>query len=156
MWPGSGRSSTPRACSPGSKDSGRCIRYLTKYLTKHIGGCHQADTDAQADHAARLLDALRYEPCSPGVRELAALRHPAQERPRGPASRARARARPTGAENLGYAGRRVLVSRKWSGKTLADHRGDRKAWLMAMLDLPAPTTPAATGGNASPRLTMTS
>jgi hypothetical protein len=40
-------------------------------------------------------------------------------------------------ENLGYAGRRVLVSRKWSGKTLADHRADRKAWLMAMLDIPA-------------------
>jgi hypothetical protein len=40
-------------------------------------------------------------------------------------------------ENLGYAGRRVLVSRKWSGKTLADHRADRKAWLLAMLGLPA-------------------
>jgi hypothetical protein len=36
----------------------------------------------------------------------------------------------------------VLVSRKWSGKTLADHRGDRKAWLIEMLDLPA-TDPAA-------------
>jgi hypothetical protein len=31
----------------------------------------------------------------------------------------------------------VLVSRKWSGKTLDDHRADRKAWLMAMLDLRA-------------------
>ncbi len=40
-------------------------------------------------------------------------------------------------EHLGYAGRRVLVSRKWSGKTLADHRADRKAWLTDMLDLPA-------------------
>jgi transposase InsO family protein len=40
-------------------------------------------------------------------------------------------------EHLGYAGRRVLVSRKWSGKTLADHRGDRKAWLLATLGLPA-------------------
>jgi len=29
------------------------------------------------------------------------------------------------------------VSRKWSGKTLADHRGDRKAWLLEMLGLPA-------------------
>ena len=29
------------------------------------------------------------------------------------------------------------MSRKWSGKTLADHRADRKAWLTAMLDLPA-------------------
>jgi hypothetical protein len=31
----------------------------------------------------------------------------------------------------------VLVCRKWSGKTLAGHRGERKAWLMDMLDLPA-------------------
>jgi len=40
-------------------------------------------------------------------------------------------------EHLGYAGRRVLVSRKWSGKTLADHRADRKAWLTGTLGLPA-------------------
>jgi len=40
-------------------------------------------------------------------------------------------------EHLGCAGRRVLVSRKWSGKTLADHRGDRKAWLMEQLGLSA-------------------
>ena len=31
----------------------------------------------------------------------------------------------------------MLVSRKWSGKTLADHRGDRQAWLTEMLGLPA-------------------
>ena len=49
----------------GSKDASRCIGYLTKYLTKHVGDCHQAATDAQAAHAARLADALRYEPCSP-------------------------------------------------------------------------------------------
>jgi len=35
----------------------------------------------------------------------------------------------------------VLVSRKWSGKTLADHRADRKTWLTGMLGLPA-TDPA--------------
>jgi hypothetical protein len=40
-------------------------------------------------------------------------------------------------DHLGYAGRRVLVSRKWSGKTLAGHRGDRQAWLTEMLGLPA-------------------
>ena len=49
----------------GSKDASRCIGYLTKYLTKHVGNCHQATTDAQAAHAGRLADALRYEPCSP-------------------------------------------------------------------------------------------
>jgi hypothetical protein len=49
----------------GSQDARRCIGYLTKYLTKHVGDCHQAATDAQAAHAGRLADALRYEPCSP-------------------------------------------------------------------------------------------
>jgi hypothetical protein len=44
-------------------------------------------------------------------------------------------------EYLGYAGRRVLVSRKWSGKTLADHRADRRTWLTSALGLPA-TDPA--------------
>jgi hypothetical protein len=49
----------------GSRDSARCIGYLTKYLTKHVADCHQAHTDAQQAHAGRLADALRYEPCSP-------------------------------------------------------------------------------------------
>jgi hypothetical protein len=30
----------------GSKDAARCIGYLTKYLTKQVGDCHQADTDS--------------------------------------------------------------------------------------------------------------
>jgi hypothetical protein len=42
---------------------------------------------------------------------------------------------------LGYAGRRVLVSRKWSGKTLDDHRADRRDWLLRTLDISA-TDPA--------------
>jgi hypothetical protein len=37
------------------------------------------------------------------------------------------------ADHLGYAGRRMLASRKWSGKTLADHRADRKQWLLTTL-----------------------
>ena len=35
----------------------------------------------------------------------------------------------------------MLVSRKWSGKTLADHRADRKQWLLATLGIPG-TDPA--------------
>ena len=27
----------------GSTDAARCIGYLTKYLTKQVGDCHQAD-----------------------------------------------------------------------------------------------------------------
>ena len=45
------------------------------------------------------------------------------------------------ADHLGYAGRRVLASRKWSGKTLADHRADRKEWLLSTLGVSA-TDPA--------------
>ncbi len=120
----------------GSKDSGRCIKYLTKYLTKQISGCHQASTDTQRDHADKLMDALRFEPCSPGCANW--LRYgiqpkDANEGLRPGACRGKAHRR----EHLGYAGRRVLVSRKWSGKSLADHRADRKAWLLEMLDLPA-------------------
>ena len=139
-WPGSAPGSTPRACSPDPRDASRCIGYLTKYLTKHLGDCHQAATDAQAAHAARLADALRYEPCSPTCANW--LRYGIQPR------NARAGLRPGACkgkahrrEYLGYAGRRVLVSRKWSGKTLADHRADRKAWLTGVLGLPA-TDPA--------------
>ncbi len=139
----------------GSKDSGRCIHYLTKYLTKHIAACHTAATPAQEQHAARLLDALRYEPCSPTCANW--LRYGIQPKNahkdmRPGACKGKAH-RP---ENLGYAGRRVLVSRKWSGKTLADHRGDRKAWLLSMLGLPIPTTPDVTGGNKSHPPTATS
>jgi hypothetical protein len=120
-----------------SKDSGRCIRYLTKYLTKHIGGCHQVDTPAQEQHAARLLDALRYEPCSPTCANW--LRYGIQpNNPREGMRPGACKGKAHRPENLGYAGRRVLVSRKWSGKTLADHRGDRKAWLLSMLGLPDP------------------
>jgi hypothetical protein len=120
------------AGSPGAK---RCIGYLTKYLTKQIAGCHRA-TGAQAGHAARLLDALRYEPCSPTCANW--LRYGVTPKnPRAGLVPGSCQGKAHRAEHLGYAGRRVLTSRKWSGKTLADHRADRKAWLVAMLDLPA-------------------
>ena len=118
----------------GSKDASRCIRYLTKYLTKHIADCHAPDTDPRQAHAARLADALRYEPCSPTCANW--LRYGIQPK------NARAGLQPGCCkgkahrpDHLGYAGRRVLTSRKWSGKTLADHRGDRRAQLLATLGM---------------------
>ena len=32
----------------GSRTPDRCIGYLTKYLTKQLGDCHELGTDAQA------------------------------------------------------------------------------------------------------------
>jgi hypothetical protein len=125
----------------GSKDSARCIGYLTKYLTKQLGDCHHPDTSAQRDHADRLAEALRFEPCSPTCANW--LRYGIQPKnPRPGLVPGCCKGKAHDPAHLGYAGRRVLVSRKWSGKTLADHRGDRKAWLTEMLGLPA-TDPAA-------------
>jgi len=123
----------------GTRAAKRCIGYLTKYLTKQLGRCHQADTPAQADHVARLTDALRYEPCSPTCANW--LRYGiTPKNPRTGLTPGMCNGKAHRAEHLGYAGRRVLTSRKWSGKTLADHRAARKAWLTAMLDLPATDT----------------
>jgi hypothetical protein len=86
---------------------------------------------------ARLADALRFEPCSPTCANW--LRYGVQPK------NARAGLRPGACkgkahrpEHLGYAGQRVLTSRKWSGKTLADHRGDKKARLLATLGMDQP------------------
>ena len=38
-------------------------------------------------------------------------------------------------EHLGYPGRRVLVSRKWSNKTLSEHKQDRRTWVLEALGL---------------------
>jgi hypothetical protein len=124
----------------GSKDANRCIGYLTKYLTKQVADCHQAETDAQRAHAARLAEALRYQPCSPRCANW--LRYGIQPKNARPGlAPGRCKGKAHDADHLGYAGRRVLVSRKWSGKTLADHRADRKDWLLSMLGVSA-TDPA--------------
>jgi Replication initiator protein, pSAM2 len=124
----------------GSKDSARCIGYLTKYLTKQVGDCHHADTDAQRAHAARLAEALRYQPCSPTCANW--LRYGVQPKNARPGLvPGRCKGKAHDADHLGYAGRRVLVSRKWSGKTLADHRADRQQWLLSTLGVSA-TDPA--------------
>ncbi|MEU8318036.1 replication initiator [Nonomuraea sp. NPDC048881] len=45
-------------------EADQCIRYLSKYLTKSIGDSLDGG-QAKQQHATRMLDALRYEPCSP-------------------------------------------------------------------------------------------
>jgi hypothetical protein len=124
----------------GSKDAGQCIGYLTKYLTKQVGDCHHPETDRARAHAARMAEALRYQPCSPTCANW--LRYGIQPKnPRPGLVPGRCKGKAHDADHLGYAGRRVLVSRKWSGKSLADHRADRKDWLLSTLGVSA-TDPA--------------
>jgi hypothetical protein len=124
----------------GSKDAARCLGYLTKYLTKQLGDCHRPETDTQRAHAARLAEALRFQPCSPTCANW--LRYGIQPKnPRPGLVPGSCKGKAHDADHLGYAGRRVLVSRKWSGKTLADHRADRREWLLNTLGVSA-TDPA--------------
>jgi hypothetical protein len=149
-----------RGVIAGSRDANRCIGYLTKYLTKHVADCHRARTVAQHDHAERLADALRYEPCSPTCANW--LRYGVQPKNPRPGLRpGHCKGKAHRREHLGYAGRRVLVSRKWSGKTLAD----RRHWLITTLGLPAtdparhtwePVTPATPTTCPTPNASCTS
>jgi hypothetical protein len=107
-------------------------RYLTKYLVKGIAECHEAQTTAERDHVDRMAETLRYEPCSPTCANW--LRYGVQPKnPRQGLTPGFCKGKAHRREHLGYGGRRVLVSRKWSGKTLADHKADRKAWVLARL-----------------------
>ncbi|TYC08393.1 replication initiation protein [Actinomadura syzygii] len=115
-----------------SPQSRKLIGYLTKYLVKGVAECHQAQTDAQREHVDRMAEALRYKPCSPTCANW--LRYGVQPKnPRKGMAPGFCKGKAHRHEHLGYGGRRVLVSRKWSGKTLADHKADRKAWVLARL-----------------------
>jgi hypothetical protein len=111
----------------GTEEAGRHVGYLTKYLTKSIGqaaGLGEHATDAQREHADRLHAELLLTPCSPrcpvwllyGIQPHGARHSMTPGQCKGKAHKP---------EHLGIAGRRVLVSRKWSNKTLEDHRAER-------------------------------
>jgi replication initiator protein RepSA len=116
----------------GTEQADRHIGYLTKYLTKSITEIVEPTTDTQQRHADRLHTELSVTPCSPrcGVW----LRYGIQ--PQGVTSKTvpgQCKGRAHRRTTLGLPGRRVLVSRKWSGKTLADHRTDRQAFVAQAL-----------------------
>jgi hypothetical protein len=110
-----------------SRDADRAIRYLTKYLAKSIAATYadQDDEDPEVEaHIDRMHRELIWLPCSEHCANW--LRYGIQPKNAGPGlqpgmcpSHAHDR------ENLGIGGRRVLVSRQWSGKTLKEHRADR-------------------------------
>jgi hypothetical protein len=119
----------------GTEEAGRHIGYLTKYLTKTIhqaAGLDEQATQGQRDHAHRLHTELQITPCSPrcavwllyGIQPKGARHSMIPGRCKGKAHRL---------EHLGIAGRRVLVSRKWSNKNLDDHRAERGEFVRQLL-----------------------
>ncbi|MEO3853538.1 replication initiator [Acrocarpospora sp. B8E8] len=144
----------------GTRDADQCIRYLAKYLGKSLGegagaeipaagpddsateaagpvdgsGADDPGVAARRAHARALLAALRFEPCTPECANW--LRYGVQPR------HARAglvagwcRGKAHRPDCLGYGGRRVLVSRRWSGKTMGQHKADRRVWVMTALGI---------------------
>ncbi len=127
-WCGSAPRSTSRASSPRPPDADRAVRYLTKYLTKSVADTY-ADDDDEPDPRTRRTSTgctprSAWLPCSPGCANW--LRYGVQPKDAGPGLiPGRCPSKAHDRENLGLGGRRVLVSRKWSGKTLTEHRADR-------------------------------
>lgn len=116
----------------GSPDADTCLGYLSKYLTKQVHECHQPVTGEQSAHVDAFVDALRHEPCSPTCANW--LRYGVQPKhPRPDMQPGFCKGKAHKREHLGYGGRRVLVSRKWSGKSMADHKHERRAWVLATL-----------------------
>ena len=120
----------------GTEEAGRHVGYLTKYLSKTIGqaaGLGEHATDAHRDHAHRLHAELRVTPCSPrcpvwllyGIQPHGACHS---------MTPGRCKSKIHKPEHLGIAGRRVLVSRKWSNKTLDDHRTERAEFVRQLLE----------------------
>lgn len=120
----------------GTDDSDRAVRYLCKYLTKNVADTYATQNPYVGDpyerHTNRLHTETRWLPCSPTCANW--LRYGVTPKHPGPGlvpgqcvSPAHER------ENLGLGGRRVLVSRQWSGKTLTEHRADRRAVVAQVL-----------------------
>ncbi|MGV8909317.1 MAG: replication initiator [Propionicimonas sp.] len=125
-----------------SPDADRAVRYLTKYLAKSISDplATEANSREGDAHIERLHAELRYLPCSPRcanwLRYGVTPQHPrADMHPGWCRSKAHDRA------HLGLGGRRVLVSRDWSGKTLTEHRADRADVVRHVLEQAGILTP---------------
>ncbi|WP_433758130.1 replication initiator [Nocardia sp. CA-135398] len=108
------------------------VRYLTKYLTKSLGELLSPGSRRVAEHYDRLHAELCVTPCSPGCGVwllYGIVPKGANEKTVPGKCKANAHRRDT----LGLPGRRVLVSGKWTGKTVPDHKAERMEFVRAEL-----------------------
>jgi len=132
----------------GTPDSDRTVRYLCKYLTKNVADTYTEQhptTHAAAAyqrHADRLHAEVLILPCSSSCANW--LRYGVQPNGARPGLvPGRCSSPAHDRENLGLGGRRVLVSRQWSGKTLTEHRADRREVVAEVLAAAGITAPEA-------------
>lgn len=115
-----------------TEQAGQCLRYLVKYLTKSLDECHEPDSPSAIAHIDRLADALRFEPCSPTCANWL-LHGVAPDNAKAGLVPGLCKGKAHKRENLGYGGRRCLVSRKWSGRNLTEHRTERRDHVLRTL-----------------------
>jgi hypothetical protein len=121
-----------RGIEAGGKDTERAIRYVTKYVTKDLTEHAAPQSDAQRAHFDRLHAELATLPCSPTCANW--LLYGIQpDGVKAGLTPGRCSGKVHQRATLGFTGRRVLISRQWSGKTLADHRADNRAWIRTIL-----------------------
>ncbi|MBW0090625.1 replication initiator protein [Pseudonocardia sp. KRD-184] len=120
----------------GTEEAGRHIGYLTKYLTKSVSqaaGLVEDPSVRQREHRRRLVAELEKTPCSPQC-PIWLLYGVQPKKVRHTAVPGQCKGKAHRPEHLGIGGRRVLVSRKWSGKTLDDHQAERAEFVRQLLD----------------------
>ncbi|UGT53778.1 replication initiator [Nocardia asteroides] len=108
------------------------VRYLVKYLTKSVGDLLDPPSRRVAEHYDRLHAEMCVTPCSPkcGVwLRYGIVPKGASEKTQPGRCKAKAHRR----EFLGLPGRRVLVSKLWTGKTLPDHKAERQEFVRQQL-----------------------
>jgi hypothetical protein len=143
---------------------GKAVAYLTKYVTKDVSSTYGAPDDMtprQLAHLERLHAQVKVLPCSPTCANW--LRYGVQPKDaHAELVPGDCRRKAHDREHLGLGGRRVLVSRDWSGKTLAEHAADgadvvRQVLEDAGIDMPDRDRLSATqtGGDGNPRFVWT-
>ncbi|MFE5283880.1 replication initiator [Nocardia sp. NPDC056611] len=116
----------------GGEDANKLIGYLTKYLTKSIAEVLEPPNERTRRHYERLHAEMQRTPCS----EKCAVWVRYGITPRGANAKTqpgRCKGKAHRRANLGLRGRRVLVSRFWSNKTLPDHKADRIEFVRQVL-----------------------
>jgi hypothetical protein len=129
----------PRGINDGDTHVERSIRYVTKYITKDVAESARARSTAQQAHTDRLHEELSTLPCAPTCANwLLYGVQPKNAKPGLVPGRCKGKVHQPA--SLGFTGRRMLVSRSWSTRTLSDIRTDNAAWVRAVLAHPDPDT----------------
>ncbi|WP_405149363.1 helitron helicase-like domain-containing protein [Nocardia salmonicida] len=116
----------------GTDKMERRVRYLTKYLTKSVADLLEPGSRRVAEHYDRLHAEMCVTPCSPSCGvwlRYGIVPKGASEKTQPGYCKRKAHRRDT----LALPGRRVLNSKKWTGKTLPDHKAERAEFVRQQL-----------------------